>query len=433
MPMQFGRVTVETPQEVLARLQQERRQLTASGSVPAMFQANLSNTLDALFGNPEVKHAKQVENKMKSATAGFAPIEGEDDITSEIRRISAMRDAVQDVHPGLANEMTAQLLQLGTMRAERAKLQAQTVRAEAGTAKDVQGMVLDATKLPVELEGMEARTDASKAAAASSRVNAQAKRAERTNWINLQTGKMESVQNTDLQTQARLAAEGYVEAGNPTIQGSKDEVTGLTKPVQTTLQEAVLNAQRQKDTLASIATKFKPSFLTVPKEVIMAADQQIERWTGKKLENRWVADRDQYWSWSRNTLGGLNAYIKSITGAQAAVAEYERIEKAYLSKSMGPSQFVSHMRELAKEALGAEKRAALALTAGVDLTTEELQNCNAPGSPCKLNAIPMPAISDAEVDTFLGNFGIPPRGVDAGGRKVGDRQKRIDAILNRNK
>lgn len=443
MPMQFGKITVETPQEVMARIKNQRQAMAVQGGIPGIYQANLSTALDSLFGNPEVKNATAINNRLKSATAGFKPVEGEDDVTSELRRISAMRDAVQDVSPELANEMTTQMLQLGTIKAERAKLAAQTTKAQVGTSKTVQDMVVQATKLPSELENLDARTEASKAAAgaseasaASSRVNAAAKQAERTNWVNLKTGEMKSVKNNDLSEQARLSAEGYVEAGNPTIQGSKNDVLGLTKPTQTTLQEAVLNAQTQKNTLASIATKFKPSFLTVPKQILMAADNEISRWTGKSIDSKYLADRDQYWAWSRNTLGGLNSYIKSITGAQAAVAEYERIEKAYLSKDMSAPQFVSHMRELSREALGAEKRAQVALNAGVQLTAEELQNCQTPGAPCKLNAIPMPTVSDDEVNAFLANFGIPASGTGTGGRSntVGaansDRKARIDAILN---
>src|SRR5688572_1646616 len=104
--------------------------MVASGNVAAIQQATLSNSLDALFGNPEVKSAQVLQRRMQSAVEGVKTQEGYDDITSEMCRISAMRDAVVDLDPGLANEMTTQFLQFGTIKSERTKLQAQQTLAQ---------------------------------------------------------------------------------------------------------------------------------------------------------------------------------------------------------------------------------------------------------------------------------------------------------------
>lgn len=400
---------IQTPQEIISKLQQERRAMFGSGNVAAMHQATVSNALDALFGNPDVKQAQKIQSRIASATANIQPQEGDDDVTAEIRRLSAMRDAVSDIDPELSGRISSHMLQLGTIAAERAKLSAQTVKANVGTAKDILGMQTSVAK-----EGREAAREPAElaqiaAATASSRASTLSKSAERTNWMKPGTDQMKSVANTDLGTQARLSADGWIEAGNPQLQGSKEDI-GLTKPVITDLQTNIAGSQKQLDTFYGIAGKYKPEFLEIPEQWAQGANKAWEKMGGKPLAIKKVADAEQYYAFRRNTLGGLNEYIKYVTGAQAAVAEYKRIERAFPNMEMSPTEFISSLREVTRQSLQIEKRSQMALASGFKPSPAQLEACNTEGKACVWESMQLPTVSDAEVDRFLAPLGIPASG-----------------------
>lgn len=421
MPTQLGRVTVETPQEVLARLQQERRAMSASGNVSAVNQATVSNALDSLFGNPEVKAAKALQDRITNAQASVQAQEGEDDVTTEMRRISSIRAAVQDIDPNLANEMTTQLLQLGTIRAERQKLLAQQ---QLAVGRDVRGNV----KLESDLATARLTQEEKLA-------GLQASAGKGINFWRRRGGRIEHIAlpEQSFVERRRLLTEGWLEGTGPTTEAEASSIVNPTKPVETDLQTQFLNATAQLDAMASIGQKFEAGFLTLPNRIMMKGVEAADALgIGGVVPVDLMGKFERYTEFRANSIEAFNQYIKSITGAAMAVAEAQRIQKSFIdAENDSPHEFLSKMRVNAKQLLGIQKRAAQALQEGIPLT------------PTKLAAMPIPTASDAEVDTFLSRFGIPARisaaqrsgavSTPTGGSTtagVSTRQQRIDAILN---
>lgn len=404
MPMQFGKMTIETPQEVLARLQQERRAMSASGNVAAIQQATLSNSLDALFGNPEVKQAQAIQSRMQMAQQSVKPEEGDDDVTSEMKRISAMRDAVQDVSPDLANEMTTQLLQLGTIRQERAKLQAQTALAQN---KDKRG---DA-ELGIRAAEAAAKIGASGLTATRTQQEIDANAGKGINYWRRNGSKIEHVAlpEGDSLERRKMLATGWLEGTGPTSEAEASSIVNPTKPVMTDLQTAYLQSQDQMSSLSSIAQKFDPAFLKLPNQLLMKGRAGLEK-LGVKLPADQAAQLDRYTEFKRNSVDAFNRYIKFITGAQMAVAEAERIQKGFPdAENDSPTQFVSKMRETARQILGVQRRTAQAVQHGLQIGPDQMEACKSGKGPCVWDSIQMPSVSDQEVDQFLGRFGLPAR------------------------
>lgn len=397
MPMQFGKVTVETPQEVLARLQQERRAMTASGNVSAIQQATVSNSLDALFGNPEVKQSQAIQSRMKMAQQSIQPQEGDDDITSEMRRVSAMRDAVQDLDPSLANEMTTQLLQLGTIKTERAKLQAQQTLAQH---RDERGEIKLQSDLANTSQTMAARLQD---------MNSQSGKG--TNFWKRDGQGIKHItipEENSLEKKARMA-QGWIEGTGPTTEAEANGIVNPTKAETTDLQKNYVEAQGQANALATIAQRFNPDFLKLPNQWLMGGRAYVER-LGLKLPADQMAKLEQYTQFKQDSVDAFNRYIKFITGAQMAVAEAERIQKGFPNADKdSPTQFQAKMRETARQILGVQRRTGQALKSGIQIGPDQIEACKSGNGPCVWDSIQVPSVSDEEVDQFLGKFGMPAR------------------------
>lgn len=396
MPMQFGKMTIESPQEVLARLRQERQAMAASGNVAAISQATLSNGLDALFGNPEVKSAQQLQKRLSAAAESATPQDGDDDITSEMRRISAMRDAVADLDPGLANEMTTQLLQLGTVKAEREKLQAQAQLAQNRDQRGANKDQRDAIKAGFDIAGKAQEIERKSGEGQNfwKRVGQQIKHVAIPADASLERRK--------------LMAEGWIEGTGPTSEAEANSIVGEkpTKPVQTDLQTAVLTANNQLDQMATIAQKFEPEFLTLPTQLLMKGAGALDKvGLGGTIPAELAGKRERFIEFRRNSVNAFNLYIKAITGAAMAVPEAERIQKGFPdAENDSPQAFVSKMRGTARDILGVQKRAQSVLREGLQLTPEQM------------SLIATPPVTDEEVDAFLSRFGIPARSPAAAGK-----------------
>lgn len=361
--------------------------MAASGNVAAINQATMGNALDGIFGNPEVKSATALQNRLKSAAAGVQAQEGDDDITSEMRRISAMRAAVADLDPALANEMTTQLLQLGTIKAERSKLQAQ---AQLAQNRDTRGAVkLESDLATAELTRADKLAEVN--AAAGKGINY---------WkrVGNQIKHIALPEQSSLERRA-LLGQGWLEGTGPTSEAEASSIVNPTKAVQTDLQTSLLNANTQLDGMARIAQKFEPSFLTLPNKMMMKGVKAADALgLGGAVPADVMGKYERYVEFRANSIDAFNQYIKSITGAAMAVPEAARIQKGFVdAENDGPVEFISKMRGTAQQVLGIQKRAALALREGIPTTPENLA------------AIQVPTVTPAEVDEFLSRFGIPPR------------------------
>lgn len=392
MPNPLSLFNLPSTFQVQQQVNQQRQSMWASGNPAAMQQATMATALDALFGNPQVKRIKSLQDRIASATADLQPIEGESDLSREIRRLHAVRDAVADIDPSIASQVNTQILQLGQMKLEQDKLIAGERRAAAKEDRE-------STLFPFKF------TDA--VANATQNVN------EGQNWMNPRTGEMKTVLKTDQEEQANLMARGWVQAGNPRLQGSKEDITGLQKPVVTDLQKGLVESDSQLSTLVTIFRKYKPEFSSLPEQIQMAGADWFER-AGGSLSPKTVAAKQQFDSWRTQSTQALNAYIKFITGAQAAVAEYDRLKTAFPNDEMGTTKYVAALRETMRNVLGIRKRYQEALSSGLEVSPKMQQQCRTPGQPCFWDKIPIPTVSDEELDAFMQQAGIvPPKAEEA--------------------
>lgn len=391
----FAGLQIASPQQIQQANRARYQQAWSSGNPIAMQQATFQNSLDAIFGNPEEMQAKRVMDTLNSAQGSVTPQEGDTDVDTELRRLRAMRDAVADLDPNAASQLNTQMLQLGQVKLEQDKLKADQRRADAAEARAVAEEGRKTTSFPVEL---------------ASKTNEMVQgMAEGINYMHPQTGAMVNVPANDAIKRAELRARGYVEAGKPTIQGSKEDVLGLTKPVVTDLQTSIANGAKQLDAFAQIAQKWNPSFLTLPTQVVQAANKGFERLTGQSFTPQVAAQAQQYYDFRIQTTQALNQYIKSITGAQAAVAEYDRLQRSFPNMDQSPTEFLSALRESVKNTIGISKRSQQALASGMNVTPKMMEQCQTAGQPCVWDSIATPPVSDQEVDQFLSRFGVPAR------------------------
>lgn len=373
---------IETPQEVLARLSQTRDQQIATNNPLLMQKAVFGQVLDNVFGNPEVRKAQLVQSKVKDALTGMPAGLGE--VDSELYRLRSMRDALVEAGEiDKASQVNMQLLAIGNQKLEQDKLRADTARI---TNEDTRNN----TKFPYEMQKLGVDT-------ANATISTAQNAAEGDNWINPKTGEMSTILRSDNTGVARAMAQGLVKANPISVQGSKDEVTGLTKPTETDLQKSVMASQKQLDLIAGVAGKFDPSYLTYA--------GQVKNWGAGFLDKlgalpaSQVAGYQKYISFRSQAIAGLNQYIHDLTGAQMSVPEAERLKKAVPDpENDGPQQFVAKMREVARQAVGVQKRSMDALQNGLKIYGEDW------------NKRQMPPVSDAEIDNWLSsNFGIPGR------------------------
>lgn len=391
---------IETPQEVLARLGQQRDQQIATNNPLLMQKAVFGQILDNVFGNPEVRKAQMVQTKVKDSLSGMPAGLGE--VDSELYRLRSMRDALVEAGEiDKASQVNMQLLAIGNQKLEQDKLRAQTIH-------DVNAEARDATKFPFEMQKLGVDTTN---AAISTEQNA----TEGDNWINPKTGEMTAVLRSDSAGVARAMAQGLVKANPISVQGSKDDVTGNTKPTETDLQKSIIASQKQLDLLSSVAGKFKPEYLTYQGQLANWGKGVLDKMGALPAAQR--AGYQNYIAFRTQSVAGLNQYIHDLTGAQMSVPEAERLKKAVPdAENDGPEQYIAKMRETAKIAVSVLKRSSDALKSGLKVYGDDWEK------------IKMPPVSDAEIDNWLStNFGIPPR---AGGGQSSPLQSRIDQIIN---
>lgn len=126
MATKYAPINIPTPQDVLAQLQAQRMQMIGSGDRVLQTQAVTQQAMDAIFGNPAVRKAQEVQSRIQRATAEITPTAGESDIDTELRRLTAMRDGLVDKFPDVATQINEQMLQLGQIKMERDKLRQDT-------------------------------------------------------------------------------------------------------------------------------------------------------------------------------------------------------------------------------------------------------------------------------------------------------------------
>lgn len=386
----FGGVNIQTPQEVLARLQAQRDQFRQSQDPQVRRQASYDQALDALFGNPQLQAAKRTTDAIVKAQDAVQPQPGESDLDTELRRLQSMRNAVSDIDPAAASQINQQMLKLGAEKLERQKLQADMAYkqkesdrqdSELGMKKGEYAMKVGA--YPTELAEKQASLDT--------------KLAETQNYTNPKTGEMVNVGALDSIAIKQLQQAGWVKSGLNVQVDDPKKLAGPTKATTTDLQKSVISADNQLSALKGTIQKYDPKFLQLPTQILNSAINVGEK-LGLPVEQS--ATRKQYYEFRRNAVDGLNRYINEITGAAIGVKEEERIREAFPDAyNDSATKFEAKMRETVRSVMGIRKRADQMLKSGISQVDRT-----------EWDSIQPPPVSDAEVDAFMGaTFGMPTK------------------------
>lgn len=132
--MANGFLPQETPQEILARLSAGRTQ--QAGSDPQLGRlANQENALDVLFGNPEAERAKRLQDATQAVNKTFKPNPNASELDNEMARLRIMRDEIQEIDPGTAEQISTRLLELEVTSEERRRLKGLESRQETAESR----------------------------------------------------------------------------------------------------------------------------------------------------------------------------------------------------------------------------------------------------------------------------------------------------------
>lgn len=401
----FGGVNIITPQEVLARLQQQRDQFRQSGDPAVRRQATFDQALDSLFGNPQVQAAQKITGAITQAQSTIKPQEGESDLDTELRRLQSMRDAVSSIDPSAASQINQRMLAVGAQKLERQKLIADISSKQDENARQTGEYMMKLEEHPLELQNKQRQLDEAAA--------------ETQNYTNPRTGELVNINALDSIAIKHLQQAGWVKSGVNINVDDPSKLAGPTKSTQTDLQKAVISSQNQLDALGSTISKYDPSFTTLPTQVLNSAINVGER-LGLPVEQS--AKRKQYYEFRRNAVDGLNRYINEITGAAIGVKEEVRIRQAFPDAiNDSHTQYMAKMRETVRSLMGVQKRAQQMLKAGVNGVDKREE----------WDAIQPPPVSDGEVDAFMNNyFGVPKgNGTAKTGGNKSSLDTEIDSIL----
>jgi hypothetical protein len=122
----FGGFEIETPQEVIQRIRDQREKARTSRDPFVRRQANVDASIEAIFGDPQAKRQKRVVDAVGDAQAAFEEDENKSDLRNEIDRLKTMRDAVEDIDPSTATQINQRILELGVAEEEQARLGAES-------------------------------------------------------------------------------------------------------------------------------------------------------------------------------------------------------------------------------------------------------------------------------------------------------------------
>lgn len=118
----FGGFQIETPQEVLARLNSQIDTDLQSRDFNTQTRARTSRLLTTLFGSPEAKRAQERVDVADKAFTDLDRLPGESDIDWRIRQNNAFFEGMKDVDPTLAAQAAERATALQNEKLERDQL-----------------------------------------------------------------------------------------------------------------------------------------------------------------------------------------------------------------------------------------------------------------------------------------------------------------------
>lgn len=122
---------VETPQEVLARINARIDQMRASGDPNVVNAANSQAIISTLIGSPELRRAKATEKALSEAIQSVTKAEGESETDFQVRQNAEIRSKLASVNPQVALQANDNILKL-----QSEALQQRFLSARADTAEE---------------------------------------------------------------------------------------------------------------------------------------------------------------------------------------------------------------------------------------------------------------------------------------------------------
>lgn len=388
------------PQAIQARNQQQLRAQWGSGNAAAMQQATVTNALDAIFGNPEVNRAKAVQKVLGEATNQLKPVEGETGIETELRRLQAMRDAVGEIDPTIANQVNTRILQLGQIKVEQDKLFADQRRDDRKEVRDIGEYSANMKKSAQDFKQKEA---------------------EGQNYWRKGPNGLErmNVPLNDAVVRNQLRAGGWTEGNGPNTEAEASDA--LSKKTTSDLEAQLGKADEGLAAIASTVSQWDPSFNQLPTQLLMKGNNLAEYMTGNSLSPEIAQRAGKYEQWRANTTDSVNRYINLITGSAMGVEEAKRIMSTMPNAEDGSTAYVAKTRSAVQRLLQIRKRSATALSSGLNLSVKDIEK------------MPLPTVTQQEVEQFGAAFGLPPMGVTQQperGVSPSSLDSRINSILN---
>lgn len=108
------------------------------------------------------------------------------------------------------------------------------------------------------------------------------------------------------------------------VTATKTSELGLSKPVETKIQQKLVDLQELKGRVQSIGERTQPEFLQIFPRLGMKGSEVFQK-LGGELKGEDKAKFEGFKTWLRSSIDNINLYIKEITGAQMSEKEAERL------------------------------------------------------------------------------------------------------------
>lgn len=136
---------------------------------------------------------------------------------------------------------------------------------------------------------------------------------------------------------------------------------GLTKPNQSKLQDAFINAQGNAYALREQLAKYKPEFSTLSgrAKAGIAAGKEMIGMENAPQQQQFLAD---FTSWKADTASLLSAYLNQLSGAAISPHEEVRLKAGFPSADDGPTEYQAKAQATMRRFSLAQARAAYLLS-----------------------------------------------------------------------
>lgn len=337
----FG-IKIETPQEVLARLNQQREvgMRQAAGDPGETARLRVAGLMDKVFGNPEVRKAQEQQDSLKAARVDANQrITENPDMTEEqkqILRLQSLRDSVEESNPALAYQIDDKIRAVRVAQLEQRKLQQQVTVGDKQIDDMNRRFIMNPETLQSEEVDLSTPEGAQKVLEARRNGWAVAqKEGNLVNLFNAERARQFNAQQATLDRAAKLQEKELAKKGSY-------EITDTRK---TQMQKSIEATRQLTDRWKRVSALMKdPELMTVLGRV------QKLGLSGKALAGFGLSasQREKYdraTALISSAMGAANILIKERSGAAVTEQEWERLKKELPTWDDDPAAFKRKMQE----------------------------------------------------------------------------------------